>query len=257
MLHNGHRQPPSKKRPDPTRIITRRINHKLTPHRPLRRIHPPLPALTGHPSNRTKAHNRHPLPPSRLSQSLRQLRRIDIPIRRIPLPAIQIMRLQKRIQPPHLIGPDLLKRNPQRPPHRLHMSKLLHPLSTMSQPQRPRHMIINRRISLPCQPSIQSRRIRLHLQNRPRSRIIRTIPGGVPSGTGSQLIPLQQNDIPPPQQREMPSHRTPDRPAANNDHTRLFRKRTVPAATFRHSIPCRKIQPSRSDRFLPIPRVPV
>ena len=119
------------------RTIASRIHHIFRSDRAIwRRDHPFIlnPLDSRH---RTKTDNLLRQGRAPFGQRLGQLRRIYIPIKRVPLPTVKIMRFQKRVNILHFTIGHFLKFDTHLTPHRLNMAKFFHALAAMCQPDCP------------------------------------------------------------------------------------------------------------------------
>ena len=99
------------------------------------------------------------------------------------------------------------------------MFELIEACGALRQPHRAGDVVVDRIAGHFPQSFVKLRRIALHAHDAPVAGKIRAIAGGVPGGTGGQLVFLQQQQVAPAPLRQMPEDAASNRAASDDDDT--------------------------------------
>ena len=190
----------------------------------LRRRQDPFTVLATRAGDRTEPDHGGAVVTRALGKGLGQLRGVDVTVKGVPLTAIEIMRLEERIDLLHLGRRHFLKFNAHLASHALDMAELLHALARMRKPDGAGDVVIHRIVNQITELAIQAGRIALHLHHSPGADIVRAVAGGMPCRSGGQFVLFQKHDIRPAALGKMVENRGTDSTAANDDNPRRCRQ---------------------------------
>ena len=170
-----------------------------------------------------------------LGERLRQLRRIDVAVARIPQRGTDAVELEKRMARADLRRRQQLEFDPLGARLRDHVPELVHPLGAVRQAQAAGLVIVDLVADFLRQPCVQRGRVALQPENAPGGGEVRTVAGRVPGGARGEFVALEQDHVGPAEAREVVQRAAADRAAPDDDHPRVaLQGRTHAASRARH-----------------------
>ena len=172
-----------------------------------------------------------------LGECLRQLRRIDVAVARIPESGTYAVELEKRMARPDFRRRQQLELDPLRARLRDHVPELVHPVGGVRQAQAAGLVIVDLVADFLREPGVQRGGIALQLENAPRGGEVRAVARRMPGGARGEFVALEQHHVGPAEPREVVQRAAPDRTAADDDHPCVaLQGRTHAASVARHGV---------------------
>ena len=138
-----------------------------------------------------------------LHEGLRHARRVDVAVLGIPDGAQEAARLDERMEPPDLVGPDHLEREPDRPRLAPVAEVLVHPVRHRREPEAPGPVEAHRLPGLGLEPLVELGAGEMDPREVQARVEVRRVAGRVPGRARRELAPLEEDGVGPAGAREV------------------------------------------------------
>ena len=128
-------------------------------------------------------------------EGLRDLRRVDVAVERIPQRGDQVVRLHQRVDLDQLVGGEHVVAHALRVGHAGDVAELGEALVAVGQAHRTGDVVADREVRVLRQLAVEGRGVRLHLHHAPAGAVRGHVAGRVPGAAGGELVALQQQGI--------------------------------------------------------------
>jgi hypothetical protein len=126
---------------------------------------------------------------------LRDLRRIDVAVERVPQGPDELVSAYQRVVVDELGGCQHVVVHPVGACHRRDVVELGETLGGVGEAHRAGDVVADREVGVGGQLSVQRRRVRLQLHHAPARRVRRHVAGCMPRGAGRELVAFEQHDV--------------------------------------------------------------
>ena len=220
VRHGHHRNAAPEHRADLAPPVAGRVHDVLATHLPLRSRDHPLAAVPANARHGTESDHPGAEVARALREGLGELGRIDISVAGVVERTGEIVGLEEGVAIPQLLrraDPHVHALVAAHPHHPL---ELHHALVGMGEADGPGDVVVHGVVDFVGEPSVELRRVALHVHDRPARREGRHVAGRVPRRARGELVLLEEKAVRPPLLREVKETRGADRAAPDDDRPR-------------------------------------
>ena len=194
--HRHARDIPPVEAADLGRTVACRVDDRLARDRAGRRLDPPFAGRrSSHSGDAAVTDDPGSLVPRALRQRLGELRGIDVAIERIPLSALEPLRLNERVAALDIGGRQHLKFDALVAGHAGHVAELVHALSALGEADGAGDVIVDRIVDCRTEAGIEPRRIALQFHDAEAAGEVRAVARGMPRRARGQLVHLEEESV--------------------------------------------------------------